>query len=111
MKNKKVRRVLAVGLVVVVLLPVTISVTSCVPRKDSRGKLLTDYKYVVSYVPPGGLGCSAVSTIFYYTNEEPTLEGEDRIIRNYRRQVGDFDVSVGIETRVPVRFSSVTKQY
>ena len=90
--------------------------TACVfsgEIKDSRGKVAADYKYEIRYAEPGG-GFLGPNTFIYYTDEEPTIDGEDRVIRNYRTHSGGEAigaVTVGIEARVPVKYSSVTQRH
>lgn len=114
MKSKKIARVVyVVGFVITVLLLIG---TGCIfsgEVKDSRGKVAAEYKYEVRYVESSG-GLFGSSTILYYTDEEPTIDGEDRVIRNYRCQSGGEAigaVTIGLEARVPAKYSSVTQRY
>lgn len=96
--------VVLITLVVLSLAVISCAVTSS-EVKDSRGKKAGDYKYLVTYNPPEG------RSVFYYTDEEPTVEGDDRVIKNYRQEGWlRIEVHEGTETRVPVEHSTVTQQ-
>lgn len=98
--------------VLVMLVVLSIVVVACAGvaswnpgAKDSRGKVAGDYKYRVTFTPPGG-----GRYVYYYTDESPAVEEGDRVVLNYRMESIDA-VTIGVEVRIPVNNSIVTKQH